>query len=119
MIEVMDDVSIPEQELTFTASRSRGPGGQNVNKVNTRVTLRFNVATSPSLSEMQKQHLLRSYPSRVNQEGVFQVVSQRHRSQAANRQVAVSHFVALLRDALTPASPRHPTSKPLDRKSVV
>lgn len=75
-VAIADTIAIPEHELKFMASRSSGPGGQNVNKVNSRVTLQFNVAESPSLSEAQKQRILSRLATRVNEAGVLQVVSQ-------------------------------------------
>jgi ribosome-associated protein len=65
MIEVTDQVSIPEEELRFTASHSSGPGGQNVNKVSSRVTLWFDVANSPTLSPEQKELIMRRLENRI------------------------------------------------------
>jgi ribosome-associated protein len=109
MIEITEELSIPQHELTFAASRSSGPGGQHVNKVSSRVTLRFDVVASPSLSDEQKRRILSRLATRVSKNGVLRVVSQKHRSQAANRRAAVERFVTLLRDALAPAPLRKPT----------
>lgn len=109
MIEVTPELAIPDGELTFTASRSGGPGGQNVNKVSTKVTLAFDVAGSPSLSSEQKAHILERLATRISRDGVLRVVSQRHRSQAANREAAVERLVELLRLALAEEPPRVPT----------
>ncbi|NVM21262.1 MAG: aminoacyl-tRNA hydrolase [Desulfobacterales bacterium] len=109
MLKVTDQVSIPEEELRFTASRSSGPGGQNVNKVNTRVTLWFDVANSPSLSVEQKERILSCLETRVNKKGVLRVVSQRYRTQTANRETAVERFLELLREALEEEKPRQKT----------
>ena len=100
MIEITDQVSIPEEELRFTASLSSGPGGQNVNKVSSRVTLRFEVVNSPSLSPEQKELVLRRIGSRIGKDGVLRVISQNTRSQAANRELAVERFIELLRNAV-------------------
>jgi ribosome-associated protein len=100
MIIVTDRISIPEDELRFTASLSSGPGGQNVNKLNTRVTLWFDVVNSPSLSPEDKALLLSRLGSRISKDGVMRVISQQTRSQIANREVAVERFVQLLRTAL-------------------
>ncbi|MDH3600132.1 MAG: alternative ribosome rescue aminoacyl-tRNA hydrolase ArfB [Candidatus Tectomicrobia bacterium] len=116
MVAIMDDVAIAEQELTFTASRSRGPGGQNVNKVNSRVMLQFNVAASPSLSEAQKQQIRTRLANRVSEGGVLQVVSQASRSQAANRQTAMARLTALIREALTPTPMRKASNVPVAAK---
>jgi ribosome-associated protein len=100
MISVTDKISIPEEELRFTASLSSGPGGQNVNKVNTRVTLWFDVVNSPSLSQEQKELIMSRLGSRISREGVLRVISQQTRSQLANREAAVERFVELLSTAL-------------------
>jgi len=112
MIKITDDLLIPEDALSFTASRSSGPGGQHVNKSSTRVTLRFEVLGSPSLSAEQKALLLTRLSTRVNKDGVLRVVAQKHRSQSANRELAVARFAELLRAALKRTSPRHPTRVP-------
>jgi ribosome-associated protein len=109
MIQVNTVLQIPDEELNFSASRSGGPGGQNVNKVNTRVTLRFDAARSPSLSADQKRLLLTRLAGRISRDGILRIVSQQHRTQAANRQAAVERFVEVLRKALARPKPRHKT----------
>ncbi len=109
MVAAADGVLIPESELVFQASRSSGPGGQNVNKLNTRVTLLFDVAGSSSLSSEQKQRILSVLSGRIDRQGVLRVVSQKHRSQEANRRAAVEHFGQLLHDALKPVPVRRKT----------
>src|SRR3989442_10645861 len=66
MIEIMDGTSIPESELGFSASRSGGPGGQNVNKVSSKVTLTFDVQASTALSEDQKRKIMGKLATRIN-----------------------------------------------------
>jgi ribosome-associated protein len=110
MIEVTEHLAIPEQELTFTASRSSGPGGQHVNKVSSRVTLYFNVVTSPSLSDEQKRCLLTRLATRIGKDGILRVVAQKYRSQTANRDAALARFVTLLQEALTPVPVRKKTT---------
>jgi len=100
MITITDRLAIPEDELAVSASRSGGPGGQNVNKVNTRIMLRFDVANSPSLSEPQRRLILSRLATRITKDGVLVVGSQRHRTQSANRAAAVARFAELLRDAV-------------------
>ncbi|MFZ2447074.1 MAG: alternative ribosome rescue aminoacyl-tRNA hydrolase ArfB [Syntrophobacteraceae bacterium] len=100
MIKIDDHISIPDEELTFTASHSSGPGGQNVNKVSSRMTLWFDVVNSPNLSPEQKDLVRRRLATRIGKDGVLRVISQQTRSQAANRELAVNRFIELLRDAL-------------------
>lgn len=103
------DLEIPDEELLFTTSRSSGPGGQNVNKVSTRVTLLFNVERSPSLSEEQRERIRRRLAGRINRDGVLRVTSQRYRTQAANREAVVARFAELITEALSQAPERVPT----------
>lgn len=112
MIEIRKDLFISEDELSFTFSRSGGPGGQNVNKVSSRVTLWFDVENSKSLSDEQKRKILQELPTRINKQGIFHVVSQKNRSQWENREDAVERFVELLRAALRRKAPRKKTKTP-------
>jgi len=102
MIAVTSQLSIPEQELRFRASRSSGPGGQNVNKVNTRVTLHFDVRHSPSLTAGQKSLISKKLKTRINKEGVLYLYAQRASSQAMNRADVLEKFCRLLHEALVP-----------------
>jgi ribosome-associated protein len=111
-IEIDSEVAIPESELTFTTGPSSGPGGQNVNRVHTRVTLAFDLAGSSSLSDEQRQRIVERLGSRLTRLGVLRVTSQRHRSQAANRKTAVERFAELLADALSEDPERRPTRVP-------
>ena len=112
MISILPGISIPEDELHFTASRSGGPGGQNVNKVSSRVTLVFHVQTSAALSEDQKRRISDRLATRINKEGELRIISQRTRSQEMNRMDAIERFAELIRRALTPERPRIKTRVP-------
>ena len=112
----MDGVAIPEGEISFTASRSGGPGGQNVNKVSSKVTLAFDVRGSDALSDEQKRKIMGRLATRINKEGILQVVSQRTRSQELNRADALIRFSELVRRALTPQRPRVETRVPAATK---
>jgi|GEM_PF-160015 len=118
MIDVNEKIVIREHELKFTTSRSSGPGGQNVNKVNTRVTLWFDVLNSTSLSDSQKQLVLNRLASRINKEGVLQIDSQQHRSQLANRNAVIENFKELLCKALKRKNPRKKTGIPRAAKEA-
>jgi ribosome-associated protein len=112
MIEITQDISICEDALVFKTSRSGGPGGQNVNKVNTRITLFFDVARCASFSEGQKKQILARLAGRADKHGVIRVVSQKYRTQKANREAAVERFQQLLAEALKKRSVRKKTRVP-------
>ena len=109
MLEISRSLRIHPSELRMQLSRSTGPGGQNVNKLETRVTLLFDVEGSSCLTETQRQRIRASLRTRITKAGILRITSQRHRTQAANRQAATERFVALLREALTPIKTRRPT----------
>lgn len=112
MIPIDDGLAIPDEEVSFVTSRSGGPGGQNVNKLETRVTVRFDLAGSPTLSEEQRQRLLERLATRITRAGFFQVTSQKHRTQAENREAAVARFAELMAEALREETPRKATRVP-------
>ncbi len=100
------------EQLTFSYTRSGGPGGQNVNKVNTRVTLWFNLAASLTLTDKEKHTLRERLGGRITADGRLHLVSMRHRTQLANRKAAVERFYELLAAALRPRPIRKPTQAP-------
>ena len=103
---------ITTDQLSFTFSRSAGPGGQNINKVSTRVTLWFDLDGSDALGQTEKRRVHAKLAGRVTKAGHLRVVSMRHRTQQANRQAAVDRFYELLAWALTRPKPRRPTKVP-------
>jgi ribosome-associated protein len=100
LIEISSTLILPAAEVRFTFSRAGGPGGQNVNKVNTRATLWFDVEDSPYLSAYQKNRIRQRLANRIGKDGVLQVTSMQHRTQTANREEALRRFTELLAAAL-------------------
>jgi ribosome-associated protein len=96
-------------ELQFTTSRSSGPGGQHVNKVSTKVTLRFDVRNSTLLSEEEKSMIDERIGSKLSSEGVLILSSQEKRSQLANRENVIAKFDKLMARAFAVRKPRKPT----------
>jgi ribosome-associated protein len=96
-------------ELMFSTSRSSGPGGQNVNKVNSKVELRFPVEPSILLSEREKEIILNKLKNRITSEGELIITVQTDRSQLKNKEEAIEKFYQLLTKALTPRKPRRAT----------
>jgi ribosome-associated protein len=97
---VQRDLLIPAAELHESASRSGGPGGQHVNKANTRVTLRWNVSESAALDDERRRRLLRRLKSRLTTRGHLVVHAGRHRSRARNLTLARERLADLVREAL-------------------
>jgi ribosome-associated protein len=93
-------------ECTFSATRSSGPGGQNVNKVNTRVELRFPVNESAVFSEKEKALIYTKLGNRINSEGELLLFSESERTQLRNKQKVFERFILLLKNALTPQKKR-------------
>lgn len=100
---------IPDAELSFRATRSGGPGGQHVNQSSTRVEVRWQVTTSPSLTDEQRERLLEKLSSRIDSRGFLRVVAEEHRSQLRNREAAVTRLNELVRSALKKPKPRKKT----------
>lgn len=96
-------------ELTFAASRSIGPGGQNVNKVASKIELRFHVASSLILSDEEKQLVFAKASGKINKEGYLQLFSQASRSQLVNKQSAIVAFYTLLLYCFSRKKPRMAT----------
>lgn len=86
-------------ELKFQASRSSGPGGQNVNKVNSKALLKFDIPNSEVLDEAEKEILLRKLANKIDQDGILSIQSQEKRSLLQNKEIAVTKFYSLLQEA--------------------
>jgi ribosome-associated protein len=97
------------KEFIFTASRSSGPGGQNVNKVSTKVELRFDVPHSVLLTEQEKEILFTRLENKITADGFLIIVSQSERSQLKNKEKCIEKFYSLLKKALTPKKKRKTT----------
>lgn len=106
VLSVNKSVAIPFSELRFRFARSGGRGGQNVNKVETRVELLFDVVHSSGLSEDDRDRILKHSRSKIAADGVLRIVAQESRSQWKNREIAVKRFVEMLREALKPRKKR-------------
>lgn len=111
-IQINDKLAIPDACLHFHSSRSSGPGGQNVNKLNTRITLVVDLPNCPTLTDEQRRRLRRKLASRIDKDGRLHITAQRFRSQHANRQDALDRLATLMADALKPTVHRRKTAIP-------
>lgn len=108
-LTITDSIRIPMSDLQFRFSRSGGPGGQNVNRVSTRVELLFDLERS-SLDNAAKKTARKYFGSRLDSSGSLRIVSQESRSQWKNRRTAVEKFEALLKKVFRPVRERKATS---------
>jgi ribosome-associated protein len=111
-IRITSSCRIPMEELTLRFSRSGGPGGQNVNKRETRVELVFDVAHSSSLGPRQRARAMERLRNRLDSSGRLRIVASQARTQARNRELAIGRFQKVLADALRPPPPARKPSKP-------
>jgi ribosome-associated protein len=111
-LQVTAAVSIPLEELRFTFDRSPGPGGQNVNKLSTRVEVRLAVGSTASLTQAQRERLQEALGARLTRDGQLVVRSSRYRSQARNRQDCLDKLAAILWLALQPPPPKRRPTRP-------
>jgi ribosome-associated protein len=105
-----------ENEFIFSASRSSGPGGQNVNKVSSKVELRFNLVLTSVFSEMEKELIFNRLKNKINKENEIVIVSQSERSQILNKAAVIEKFYDLVSKALTPSLKRIATRPTVSSK---
>jgi ribosome-associated protein len=119
-IEVNDRVTIPDAELSIAFARSGGPGGQNVNKVSSKVDLRWTPSTSGALTEDDRAWLLGKLAGKLSVDGELIVTSTKTRDQIKNRNDAESKLALIVRSALVRPKPRKATkpSKATKRRRV-
>ncbi|MFO7919088.1 MAG: alternative ribosome rescue aminoacyl-tRNA hydrolase ArfB [Anaerolineae bacterium] len=111
-IEIDDQVTIPVSELEFNFSRSGGPGGQRANKTATRVELFYDIENASTLSDAQRDLLLRKLGRYTDSDGVLHLVSQGTASQWRNRKNVIERFKEVLKEGLETPSERVPTRVP-------
>ncbi len=109
LIDINSELRLPRAELQYRFVRSSGPGGQHVNTSSTQVELLFDVARSPSLTEVQRQRILSKLKNLIDQDGVLHLTAQSERSQLRNREIVTARFQAVLASALRQPKKRRPT----------
>ncbi|AIB11508.1 aminoacyl-tRNA hydrolase [Azospirillum brasilense] len=116
MIRVTPRISLDESELQESFIRASGPGGQHVNKTDSAVQLRFDVAASPNIPDDVKARLVRLAGSRMTAAGVLIIVGDTYRSQLRNREDVRERLIDLIRDATVVPKSRRPTKPTLGSK---
>ena len=109
MLVVNDKISVPLRELQFTFARSSGPGGQNVNKLNTKATLRWQVDRTKSLPVDVKNRFRQKYANRITQDGSLLITSQRFRDRGRNVADCLAKLRKMILAVSDPPKPRRPT----------
>ena len=108
-LRITRSVSIPMREFDFSFARSQGPGGQNVNKVNTKATLRWRPQESEALPPAMRERFLGKFNNRITREGELVINSQRYRDQARNVDDCLSKLQQMILEIATPPKKRRPT----------
>lgn len=109
MIVVNKRIQIPRSEVRMSFARSSGPGGQNVNKVNSKVTIHWPVMTSPSLPDDVRQRFVAAFGNRINNDGEFVLTSQDTRDQSSNIEDVFEKLREMLLSVATAPKKRRPT----------
>ncbi len=109
MITITDKIHIPDHEITLTFSRSAGPGGQNVNKVNSKVSLSWSPENSSALPLEVIARFLQKYASKITMDGRIVIISMSSRDQGANILLCKEKLAKMLQSVLVPPKPRRPT----------
>ena len=110
-LQLRGGVRVPESELEFSASRSGGPGGQSVNTSSSKVELRWDLASTSSLSETQRQRVRERLASRLTSDDVLILTGSEYKSQHRNREAVLARFRAVVGEALEPPRPRRRTRR--------
>lgn len=106
---VTNEIRVPMPEIQLTFVRSSGPGGQNVNKVNTKACLRWNIVGSPSVEDGLRERFTAAYRKRISRDGDVLIDSQRHRDQSRNATDCLNKLAEMLRAVARPPRQRRPT----------
>ena len=117
----MESLHQLESEVSFKASRSGGSGGQNVNKVSTKIELNFDIPGSLLLSDEEKAILLEKLANKISKEGILQIISQTERTQPGNKRIALEKFHQLIASCFAVQKKRKPTriSKAVKEKRLL